>query len=277
MKLLLLIIQITQIIQIFAYNINIINTPFDKGANMHGSSFAYNILEPDLIKSNLIINKIDNVICENKHVTQIYSDVYMNSWNNLNQNKLSLQIGGDHSIAINSIFAANTYCGINREKLGVLWVDAHTDFNTIETSITGNLHGVPVAVLCGHTLHQLSFGDFLDSSQFAYYGARDIDTLEFDRIQDHNMLFVEKIDEIKKWMNNFDRIHISFDMDSLDPSVFSSVNTPVYNGLELEEVYMVFDEIKKSNKLLSVDLVEYNPLQSINNEIIIEILEKMLL
>ena len=78
-------------------------------------------------------------------------------------------------------------------------------------------------------------------------------------------------------MNNFDRIHISFDMDSLDPSVFSSVNTPVYNGLELEEVYMVFDEIKKSNKLLSVDLVEYNPLQSINNEIIIEILEKMLL
>ena len=270
MKLILLLTQV------LGLNINIINTPFDKGANIKGSSKAFNTLKPTLFNSNLKINKINNIDCDSRHLTQIFDDVYINTWNNLNENKFTLQIGGDHSIAIPSIQAVNTYCGSNREILGVLWIDAHADFNTIQTSPSGNLHGVPVAVLCGHTLPSLSFGEPLDTTQFAYYGVRDIDSLEFNRIQEHNMLVANNFDEIKEWMRNYDKIHISFDMDSLDPSIFSSVNTPVNNGLKLEDIYPIFDFIKKSKKLISADLVEYNPLKGINNSLIVEILEKIL-
>lgn len=272
MKLLFLLLT-----QVLGYNINIINTPFDRGANMEGSSKAFNTLKPTISNSNLKINKITNIDCDTRHVTEIFDDVYINTWNNLNEDKFTLQIGGDHSIAIPSIQAANTYCGSNREILGVLWIDAHADFNTIQTSPSGNLHGVPVAVLCGHTLSALSLGNTLDPHQFAYYGVRDIDGLEFDRMQDHNMLIVNSFDEIKKWMSYYHKIHISFDMDSLDPSIFSSVNTPVNNGLTLDDLYPIFDEIKKSKKLISADLVEYNPLKGINNNLIVEILEEMLI
>ena len=272
MKLILLLLT-----QVFGYNINIINTPFDKGANIKGSSKAFNILKPSLFNSNLKINKINNIDCDGRHLTQIFDDIYFNTWNNLNQDKFTLQVGGDHSIAIPSIQAVNTFCGSNKEILGVLWIDAHSDFNTIQTSPSGNLHGVPVAVLCGHTLPSLSFGEPLDTSQFAYYGVRDIDSLEFIRIQEHNMLLANNFDEIKRWINNFDKIHISFDMDCLDPSIFSSVNTVVNNGLKLEDIYPIFDFIKNSNKLISADLVEYNPLKGVNNKLIIEILENMLI
>ena len=88
---------------------------------------------------------------------------------------------------------------------------------------------------------------------------------------------LNSFDEIKEWISYYDKIHISFDMDSLDPSIFSSVNTPVNNGLKLDDLYPIFNEIKKSNKLISADLVEYNPLKGVNNKIIIEILENMLL
>ena len=122
----------------------------------------------------------------------------------------------------------------------------------------------------------LSLGEALDTKQFAYYGVRDMDGLEFFRIQEHNMLIVNSFDEIKEWISYYDKIHISFDMDSLDPSIFSSVNTPVNNGLKLDDLHPIFDFIKKSNKLISADLVEYNPLKGVNNKIIIEILENML-
>mgnify|MGYP001270519553 CR=1 FL=1 len=262
---------------VFAFNINIINSPFDRGANIKGSSDAFKVLEPNLSISNLNINKIENIESDKRHIRLVYNDIYMHSWRNLNEDKLSLQIGGDHSIAIPSIYAANTFCGFNKEKLGVLWIDAHADFNTIQSSPSGNLHGVPIAVLCGHTLPFLSFGEPLDTEQFALYGVRDMDSLELNRIQDHNMLIVDSFQEIKEWMSYYDKIHISFDMDCLDPSIFSSVNTPVDNGLKLEDLYPIFNEIKNNNKLISVDLVEYNPLQGINNMVIIEILENMLL
>ena len=265
------------IVNTFGYNINIINTPFDRGANIKGSSKAFNILKPNLYNSKLNINEIKNIESEKRHVSIIFDDIYNKAYNNLNENKKSLQIGGDHTIAIPTIFASNNYCFKNNQKLGVLWIDAHADFNTMLTSETGNLHGVPVAVLCGHTLESLMFGEPLSPNQFGYYGVRDIDSLEFDRIQEYNMLFLESLKEIKEWIKAYDKIHISFDLDCLDPSIFSSVNTLVNNGLKLDDIYSMFDEIKKSGKLLSADLVEYNPDKGINNEIVIEILEKMLI
>ena len=72
---------------------------------------------------------------------------------------------------------------MNDDILGVIWCDAHADFNTVETSPSGNLHGMPVSVLCGHTLPSLKFGKSIDTGRFAYYGLRDLDSKEFLRFQ----------------------------------------------------------------------------------------------
>ena len=92
----------------------------------------------------------------------------------------------------------NVFCQENNKKLGIIWFDAHADFNTMETSPSGNLHDIPISVLCGHTLPFLTFGEPLDTNQFAYYGIRDIDTLEFQRLQDYNMLILNRNFEFEK-------------------------------------------------------------------------------
>ena len=159
--------------------------------------------------------------------------------------------------------------------MGVLWFDAHADFNTIETSPSGNIHGVPVAVLCGHTLNELSYGNSLEPSQFGYYGVRDIDSLEFNRFQYYNMNILDSEKDFTKWMRKFDKIHLSFDMDCLDPSIMSCVNTKVNNGLTMEKVRDKLKMIKDSNKLMSMDLVEYNPLLGDNSDVVEDILKTL--
>ena len=264
--------------------INVVNIPFDKGANQEGSAHAYNALKSDLMEANkLKITKTYNIRnCDNNHCRTILSDGFIACWNILNAKQFPLLIGGDHTCAISSIFATNEYCNTNKKSLGVLWFDAHTDFNTIQTSPSGNIHGVPVAVLCGHTLPFLSFGQYLDPNQFLYYGIRDIDSLEFTRFQEYNMNSIDynnpinfQILELEKWMVNYDKIHLSFDMDCFDANDFDSVNTPVPHGPSKNNIFKLVEKIKNSNKLISMDLVEYNPIISKNNSLIIELLNNI--
>jgi len=259
-----------------AFNVNIISLPYDHGANKVGSRNAFNVLKDDLIESNILkINEIIELEANYRHLRIELGKAYIESWKSLNSKKIPLLIGGDHTCAIPNIFASNGYCMANKEKLGVLWVDAHADFNTMQTSPSKNLHGVPVSVLCGHTLPILAFGEHLDPSQFLYYGLRDFDSLEFDRIQEYNMNILDNINNLEEWCKKYDKIHISFDMDSLDPSVFSSVNTPVKNGLTLENISYLFNHLKNTKKLQSMDIVEYNPDLKNQNEVIIKMLEDL--
>ena len=259
--------------------INIVNMPFDKGANQVGSSKAYKELKDDL--NDIKISKTINVEnCDNNHYRNVFGDGFLACWNILNSNNFPLLIGGDHSCAISSIFASNEHCIMNKERLGVLWFDAHTDFNTMQTSPSGNIHGVPVSILCGHTLPLLSYGQYLDPNQFLYYGIRDIDGLEFLRFQEYNMNFIDynslidfQLFELQKWIQNYDKIHLSFDMDCFDANDFNSVNTPVPNGPTKKNIMTLINYIKKSNKLVSMDLVEYNPTINKNNTLIIELLK----
>ncbi len=265
----------------YGFLINIINMPFDKGANIEGSKYAYKNLknELDFIKTNKVIN-VKN--CDTNFYRNIFNDAFMGCWNTLNEDKMPLLIGGDHSCVISSIFASNEFCLMNNHKLGVLWFDAHADFNTVETSPSGNIHGVPVSVLCGHTLPYLSYGKYLYPDQFLYYGVRDIDSLEFSRFQDYNMNFIDynslidyQMIEVHNWMSNFDKIHISFDMDCLDPKDFCGINTPVKNGPKYEDVMNILQEIKKTKKLVSMDLVEYNPTINNNNSAVLDVLKQI--
>ena len=261
--------------------IDIINIPYDRGANIRGSSKAFNSIKPYL--NNLNIDKIYNIETNLNTESRLksnrilFGNGYVQHQSILNTEKLPLLIGGDHTCAISSIFSSNNKCILNDKKLGVLWFDAHADFNTIETSITGNLHGTPVAILCGHTLPSLNFGFNLYPSQFAYYGVRDIDSLEFTRFTDYNMNIVDNENMLIDWCNNYDYIHLSFDMDCIDSKDISSVNTPVKNGPRLKEVINMLKVVKNTNKLMSMDLVEYNPDMGDNPDIVIEILETVLL
>ena len=119
----------------------------------------------------------------------------------------------------------------------------------------------------------LVLDDILNPNQFLYYGLRDVDSLELFRLQEYNMKIAYNIEEIESWFNKFDKIHLSFDMDCLDPKYFKSVNTPVNDGIDMNHIKLLFANLKKSNKLLSMDLVEYNPNLGNQNNVIIDLLK----
>ena len=261
-----------QLLFISSLLIDIINIPFDQGANKLGSRYAYSTLKNDLkflpIGNEVIVN------C-NKNLKNLFKEGYLEISKSFERKNFPLCIGGDHSVAISTIFASNEYCLNNKKKLGVLWFDAHADFNTMKTSPSKNLHGMPIAILCGHEKNVAKYGNYLYTDQFGFYGIRDLDVLEFDRFQENNMLILDNEDQLDTWIKNFDVIHLSFDMDCLDPSNFSSVNTPVKNGPLLKNVNKMLDKVRSSNKLISMDLVEYNPTIKENNKVIVDILKRV--
>lgn len=253
-----------------SFIVNIVNIPFENGANIRGSSKAFEEVKNDLTFLN--IGKIHDIECENVHVRQVLSSGYQKVEEVLNKNEFPLTFGGDHTISISSISACNDYCKRKNLKLGIVWFDAHADFNTIETSPSGNLHGVPVSVLCGHTLKFISLTEPLDTEQFCYHGVRDFDSQEFIRFQEYNMTIAYNTRDFLDFINNFDRIHISFDLDCLDPSFMHCVNTKIPNGLMLKDVIEKLILIKDSGKLISMDIVEYNPIFGDNTHILIKLI-----
>ena len=195
---------------VYGLLVNIIDMPYDKGANIRGSSGAYKILKKDLLNSNKIkSNKIYNIACNNLKTRIDFGNAFHKCWDTLDSGYLPFLIGGDHTCAVSSVYASNEYSLFKKEKLGVLWIDAHADFNTVVSSPSKNLHGMPVSILCGHTLQVLSFGKYLEPSQFLYYGLRDIDSIEFDRIQNYNMNVLDVFQDLYEWCSKFDKIHIS--------------------------------------------------------------------
>jgi len=256
----------------FAFAFHIVKLPFDRGANKRGARFA-----PDILSERLYPEKIHSINFTNPiNYREPFGKGFMTIWKLLNAGSFTLVLGGDHTVAISSVSAAHDFCKSKNQRLGVLWCDAHADFNTLLTSQTKNIHGIPVGILCGHTLKNLMFGQPLEPNQFAYYGVRDLDSLEFTRFQEYDMKIIDFPKDLCEWMENFDKIHISFDVDCLDPSVASGVNTPVPNGVTLSQLNEIFDNVKKSKKLISMDVVEYNPTIEDNTDIIIDIINKVI-
>lgn len=242
--------------------LHVVRVPFDKGANVAGSAAA-----PDALLDALLGAKpelIDGVasVQPGLHVAAMLDETSTRVRAALDSGTVPLVLGGDHSVAIGSVAASAAACAARGERLGVLWCDAHADFNTIRTSPTGNLHGVPVAVLCGHTLPTLALGPPLSPRQFAFYGLRDMDAQEFERFQQHDMTVVDNPRQLSEWVRRFDRVHVSFDVDCLDPSVGVGCNTPVREGRALYQVEALFAAVRSLDKLLAVDVVELNPRSS---------------
>jgi arginase len=189
-----------------------------------------------------------------------------------------LVLGGDHSLSVGSIRGAAKH-----RTLGVIWIDAHADFNTAETTPSGNIHGMPLAALCG-------LGDprlvrlweettlVLDPKRVAILGARDLDPGEKRNLREAGVMVqsMELIDRcgmvaalekaIERITRDVDGIYLSFDMDALDPRHAPGVGTPVPGGLTYREAHLACEVVAETGKLIGMDMVEVNPILDVQNQ-----------
>ncbi|MBI3193888.1 MAG: arginase [Ignavibacteriae bacterium] len=199
----------------------------------------------------------------------------------MNKQKFPLVLGGDHSIAIGTIGGVAAHAHKQKKKVGVLWIDAHGDFNTPETSPSGNIHGMPLAVCCGLGPKELLGvgGSFrkVEPQNVAIIGLRSIDRKESDSLSKNglNLFTMGEIDKhgihrvMKKAfqkISDVDYLHVSFDLDSVDPVYAPGVGTPVKGGLDYREAHLIMEMIADSGKMTSLELVEVNPILDNRNQ-----------
>lgn len=186
-----------------------------------------------------------------------------------------LVIGGDHSIAAGSIAGVAAALAERGEKLGVLWIDAHGDLNTPESSDTGNVHGMPLAHLLGYGHQPLvqagGPGASISAEHVAIIGARDLDEAERRHARDWGVRVytMREIDErgmravmqeaIARVTDGTGGIHVSLDLDFVDPREAPGVGTPVRGGATFREAHLAMETIADTGKMVSMDLVEVNP------------------
>lgn len=191
--------------------------------------------------------------------------------------RFPLVLGGDHSLSIGSVRGA-----ARNKKLGVIWLDAHADFNTAETTPSGNIHGMSLAILAGQgdpSLVQLwdEAVPVIDPHRIAIVGARDLDTGEKVNLQNAGAMVMgmEQVDRygmvavmekaIEHVSRDVDGIWLSLDLDALDPQHAPGVGTPVPAGLTQRETHLACELIAETKKLIGMDLVEVNPILDVQN------------
>lgn len=253
-------------------NVRYLSCVTDSGANIRGSKNGGLKIKEMLINKGTNPSKFREYVSEEKDAEKNIHDIVQSCSEDfkkeLNEGKFPILLGGDHSCAMASISAIGNYCKENNRPLFVFWFDAHSDIHTTETSETGNIHGMPVAMLSGldKTGRIITPGKYLDLNRFYLLGARSIDTEEKQILKDNHILFapdfkhcVEIIKHALKSSTEDSYFHISFDVDCLDPSVASGVSTPELNGFKIEEALELLKMITKDRRFQSMDIVEYNP------------------
>lgn len=272
-------------------NIHIIGAPLDLGAGRRGvdmgpsairyaglgerlSQLGYTIID----EGNVAIPPPETFPIEHPHLK--YLDPILAACEELaavverssGPADLPLVIGGDHSIALGSITGAVKARG----SVGVIWIDAHADFNTDHTTPSGNIHGMPLAALAGLGDQRLvSIGGFqpkISPAHIAIVAARDLDPGEREllREQQVHVFTMKDIDRLglsetiaralEVATQGTNGLHVSFDMDSMDPREAPGVGTPVRGGITYREAHLSMELIADSGKLTSLDLVEVNPI-----------------
>ncbi|WP_245930670.1 arginase [Methylobacterium radiodurans] len=188
---------------------------------------------------------------------------------------LPLVMGGDHSLSLGSVEGAMRHCAAAGRALSVLWLDAHADFNTPETSPSGNIHGMPLAALCGEPGFSGLFEDAdrasLDPARVHLFGLRSIDAGEraLVRARRLGVIDMRDIDEfgvvapLRRILDRVaeagDHLHVSFDVDFLDPALAPGVGTTVPGGATFREAHLIMEMLHDSGLVRSLDVVELNP------------------
>ncbi len=211
----------------------------------------------------------------------------------LQADQLPLLMGGDHCLGIGSISAVARHCRERGKTLRVLWLDAHADFNTHLLTPTGNVHGMPVAVLCGHGPDELThIGGHcpaIEASTMRQVGIRSVDPGEKIRLSDMQLevFDMRHIDEhgmrstmsaALAGMDANTHLHVSFDVDFLDPSVAPGVATTIRGGPTYREAQLCMEMIADTGRLASLDVMELNPALDVRNqtaEVAVDLMESL--
>ncbi|HEX4853639.1 arginase [Arenimonas sp.] len=192
----------------------------------------------------------------------------------LQAGRLPILLGGDHCLGVGSITAVARHCRQTGKKLRVLWLDAHADFNTSQVTPSGNVHGMPVACLCGLGPDALvnlgGSSPAIQPSEIRQIGIRSVDQGEKRLVKEYGLDIYDMryIDEfgmkraMEKALEGVDadtHLHVSFDVDFLDPAIAPGVGTTVPGGPNYREAQLVMEMIADTGRLGSLDIVELNP------------------
>lgn len=282
-------------------DINFISACSDLGVHVYGSEKGplqltsnFNIKNYIIEKDNIEKSLDPNDLRKNEeYINKFTKKVFNTALNILENNKTPLLIGGDHSTVIGSALASQKY----NENIGIIWVDAHIDYNTFETTITGNIHGLPLASINGLCKDLTNFitNNYINPKNTVVVGYRAKEENakeEYDNIkktgvtvfttEDIKNIGADKIMKkaIEIASNNTNGIHISLDLDVIDPLIAPGVSIPELDGINDNDMYVIVDEMLNHKDIVkSIDLVELNPINDINNQtkdIALNILNKII-
>jgi arginase len=211
-----------------------------------------------------------------RDIAKVCQKLYQEALASLDAGALPIVLGGDHSLGAGSVAAAAAWARKAKNlPIGLVWVDAHGDMNTPATSLSGNVHGMPLAALLGPEPSELSkigaFSPKVLPSQTVLVGIRNLDEREKVAVKASgvHVFTMKDIDRqgiasiveqaVQLAGNGTAGIHVSFDMDVCDPLIAPGVGTPVKGGLDYREAHMVMEIVADSGLLTSLDLVEVNP------------------
>jgi len=272
--------------------VTLIGAPTDIGAGARGASMGPEALRVAGIAEALQARGLDVADRGNlfgplnpwlppsagyRHLTQVVE------WNRevmravsaeLAAKRLPILLGGDHCLAIGSISAVAQHCRSKGKKLRVLWLDAHADFNTSQITPSGNVHGMPVACLCGNGPSELTelggSKPAIAADCIRQIGIRSVDAGEKRLVSDvgldiYDMRYIDEIgmkramEEALEGVDAETHLHVSFDVDFLDPDIAPGVGTTVPGGPNYREAQLVMEMIADTGRMGSLDIVELNP------------------
>lgn len=279
---------------------SIIGAPTDVGAGDRGASMGPEALRVAGLQGALRERGLDVLDLGNlsgpanpwqppqqgyRHLAQV---VYWNRavhdavFAELRQDRLPVLLGGDHSLSIGSISAVARRCREAGRKLRVLWLDAHADFNTSELSPSGNIHGMPLACLCGFGPRELvelagAAGPAITPACVRQIGVRSVDAGEKrfvheQRLEVFDMRYIDEMgmrqtmEHALSGLDNDTHLHVSFDVDFLDPDIAPGVGTTVAGGPTYREAQLCMEMIADTHRLGSLDIVELNPAFDVRNK-----------
>jgi len=216
-------------------------------------------------------------------ITRVVTQLAAQTEAAMDAGRFPLVLGGDHSIAIGTITGMVRSLRKKSERLGVIWVDAHTDMNTPETSPSGNIHGMPVACLLGRgpaalTTELCAGGPALNPEDIVLIGIRDVDPHEARTVREMGVRVytMSELDArgsavcmreaLAQVTRHTSGIHVSFDLDGVDPSEAPGVGTPVPGGLSLRESHLLCEWAAQTGCLMGMEMVELNPTRDVRNK-----------
>ena len=230
--------------------------------------------DSSIIKSRNISDRSKN----RYEINELNEKMYNSIVDKMKQGYFPITLGGDHTVAIASSLAD---AKIN-EDVGIIWIDAHGDYNTFKTTITGNIHGLPLAAITGYECEDLRLfhrGEIIQPAKAVSVGARSLDKAEAENLKYSGVTVFTTEDIKKEGVENimkkaFDiagyktrSIHISYDLDVIDPEFAPGVSVPEFDGINTDEAMEICDYIiEHFDKVTSYDIVELNPLRDVSRK-----------